>query len=106
MSCPNSCITATAKGSISAFLTPTERTYSVFGNMDFNRLSAIGERTLFNPHANNTACGLRTRAGVTTLAFPVQHGNQCKEAARGLEIDTHLAIQPLHQCTRAFIVDA
>src|SRR5436305_12268661 len=35
-----------------------------------SRLSAIGERTLFSPHANSTACGLRARgAGSTRLDF-------------------------------------
>jgi hypothetical protein len=28
-----------------------------------NRLAAIGDRTLFNPHAKSTACGARTREG-------------------------------------------
>ena len=32
-------------------------------------LSAIGERTLFKPHANSTACGARTRGGAAIAMF-------------------------------------
>jgi hypothetical protein len=38
----------------------------VCGNICRSRLSAIGERTLLRPHANSTACGVRTRDGVST----------------------------------------
>src|SRR5665647_829751 len=94
-----------------------------------SRLSAIGERTLLRPHANSTACGMRTRGGVSTwlslfrlghdllekplrtfsghaLPFPVQHADQREQPARGLEIDPHLALQALLQRARAFVMDA
>src|SRR4051794_5337600 len=103
MSWPSSAITATANGSSSALRTPADLTYSALGNIRCSRLSAIGERTLLNPHANSTACGVRAamRSGCFhsrhasrdhALAFPVQHGDQREQPAGGFEIDPHLAV--------------
>src|ERR1700688_3138922 len=129
ISWPSSAIAATANGSSSPLRTPADFTYSAFGNMCCSRLSDIGERTLFRPHANSTACGARGREGASTwlnffrlghdlfeqplhtfsghaLPFPVQHADQREQPAGGFEIDPHLALQALLQRARAFVVDA
>src|SRR4051794_6505208 len=113
-----------------------------------SRLSAIGDRTLFSPHANSTACGLRARGVASTLldcsgiahdrnrkpvptfrdheiisahdlirkpvstfrdhalTLPVQDADQREQPASGLEVDPHLALQPLLQSARAFVMNA
>src|SRR5271168_4781274 len=121
ISWPSSAITATANGSSSPFLAPADLTYIAWGNIRCSRLSAIGERTLFKPHANSTACGLRVRGIAAVirmllygawpasiypghaLTLPVQHGDQREQPARGLEIDPHLALQSLLQRARSLV---
>ena len=51
--------------------------------------------------ANSTACG-RNAGG--RFIPPMQHADQREQAARSVEIEVHLARQPLHQEVGAFVV--
>src|ERR1041385_6046742 len=103
MSTPISAMAATAKGSSSPRCTPAEPTYMVLPKNSRNKPAAIGERTEFSPQANNTACG---RGGAAKRsALPVQHADQREQAARGVDVDLHFVLEPLHQDTRAVVVD-
>src|SRR5450756_1732304 len=78
------------------------------------------------PHANSTAWGRERRSDVTiglfpvahdlvrkpvptfrdhALTLPVQHADQGEQPARGVEIDRHLVLEPLHQDVRSVVVD-
>src|SRR5215813_4317782 len=107
MSMPISCMTATAKGSSSPFCTPAEPTYIVAPNICLSSPAAIGERTAFMPHANNTAWGRegRSDAAIRSSTFPVQYADQREQPPRSIEIDRHFSLQTLHQDLRAVIVD-
>src|SRR5690349_6839224 len=71
-----------------------------------NSAAAIGERTELSPQANSTACGrAMIGAPIPVSPFPVQHGNQREEAARGVEIDADLVLEPLHQELGALVLE-
>src|SRR6478752_10702381 len=44
--------------------------------------------------------------GIMRLTLPVQDGDEREQPARGLEVDPHLALQPLLQRARALVMDA
>src|SRR5262249_54444455 len=105
-SMPISSIAATAKGSSSPFCTPAEPTRTAVPYNCCSRPAAIGERKEFIPHANKTAFGRGGRSAIAASALPVQHADQRKQPARGIKIDRHLALQPLHQDVRAVVVNS
>src|SRR3954447_11291759 len=59
------------------------------------------------PQANSTAFGLAGRTGGDTRsALPVQHADEREQAARGVEVDLDLFLQPLLEQIRALIVQS
>src|SRR5437867_68400 len=50
-------------------------------------------------------CVTKSLRASCVLPLPVQDADQRKQAARGFEVDPHLALQPLLQRARAFVMD-
>ena len=93
-----------------------EQAFLHAGGADIDRFSeqllqqAGRHRRAHRVHAAGEQHRLWARTALGLLpprsALPVQHADQREQPARGVEIDRHLVLEPLHQDVRAVVVDA